>query len=72
MDHQSKSFALITGAGCGLGSAFAAELAGRGINVLLTALPGEHLGALCTKLELRYKITARFFECDLTQEAGIL
>lgn len=71
MNDTTKPFALITGAGRGLGRAFALELASRGNNVLLTALPGENLKAFCKKLECRYHINAYSFECDLTSENEI-
>ncbi len=68
---NEKEYALITGAGKGLGKAFATELAQRNINVLLTALPGENLDEFCEKLSADYGIEADFMECDLTSEAEI-
>lgn len=71
MDTHVEIFALITGAGQGLGRAYAIELARRGHNVLLTALPGENLSDFCAGLQSDFKITAACFECDLTQENEI-
>jgi len=71
MSNDKGLYALITGAGRGLGRAFATELACRGNNVLLTALPGENLDLFCKKLQIKYRIQARFFECDLTREEEI-
>ena len=65
------SFALVTGASQGLGKAFATELAQRGHNVLLTALPGTGLFQLCDSLENRYNITAHALACDLTFESEV-
>jgi short-subunit dehydrogenase len=64
-------YALITGASRGLGKAFAQELASRGRNVLLTALPGEDLQSFCHDLEKKYDIEAKFLECNLTDRAEI-
>lgn len=71
METKKAVFALVTGAGRGLGSAYAIELARRGHNVLLTALPGENLPAFCAALQSDYKVKAACFECDLTQENDI-
>jgi short-subunit dehydrogenase len=71
MQKPIKSYALITGASRGLGKAFASELAGRGWNVLLTALPGEDLQSFCNHLEKTFPIEAKFLECNLTDRAEI-
>jgi len=68
---DQKEYALITGAGKGLGKAFATELAQRNINVLLTALPGENLSGFCEKLSSDHNIISDFIECDLTKEKEI-
>lgn len=74
IDRQQENkpyYALITGAGRGLGKAYTLELARRGHHVLLTALPGEDLSAFCTFLQQRYHIRAAYLECDLCKEAEI-
>lgn len=71
MKNNHQVYALITGAGRGLGRAFAIELASRGSNVLLTALPGESLDTFCQELRSEYHVQARYFECDLTSEQEI-
>lgn len=68
---ETKEYALITGAGKGLGNAFAIDLAKRNINVLLTALPGEDLKGFCDKLSKTYDIDADYIECDLTKKVEI-
>lgn len=71
INKARKQFALITGASRGLGREFALELAQRGINVLLTALPGDNLNAFCNYLQEKFHVTAESFECDLTKEEEI-
>lgn len=66
-----KEYALITGAGKGLGKAFVTELALRHIDVVLTALPGENLEEFCESLSADYGIKADFIECDLTKDSEI-
>src|SRR5690625_1826439 len=67
-----KDYALITGAGKGLGKAFAEELAIRNYNVLLTALPGENLETYCQYLSVKYSVDTDFIECDLTEKEEIM
>lgn len=67
-----KDYALITGAGKGLGKAFAEELAKRNYNVLLTALPGENLDTYCQYLSVKYSVDTDFIECDLTEKEEIM
>lgn len=64
---MNEKYALVTGAGQGLGHAFATELAKRGINVLMTALPGEKLGRFSAQLAAHYEIFTDYLECDLTE-----
>lgn len=64
-------YAVITGASNGLGKAFAKELAGRGINLILVALPGENLPELAMELR-KEKIEVLYFETDLTKFDNVL
>lgn len=68
---MSKSYALITGASCGLGKAFAYELAARNYNLILVALPGESLPALAYNLSL-FGVEAHYYETDLTHRENVL
>jgi short-subunit dehydrogenase len=68
----AEYYALITGAGRGIGRAMANEMASRGHNLILTSLPDEGLDSLCTSLIERYNIKARHFEIDLTTPEGPL
>jgi hypothetical protein len=67
--RTSEAYTVITGASMGLGKEFATECARRGRNLVLVALPGQQLAALCGELELKYGIHAVARECDLTDEA---
>ena len=59
--------ALITGASQGLGRAFAEECAGRGMALVLVALPGTGLVELTRILERAYQVPIEAVECDLTR-----
>ncbi|GAB3008231.1 SDR family oxidoreductase [Niabella terrae] len=63
----TKTFALITGAGAGLGKAFAVECAGRGYHLILIALPGSRLNLLSDELSRRYGIQVVYYEFDMTR-----
>ncbi len=66
------SFALITGAGKGIGKAVAIELASRKHNVILHSLPGEGLSELCREIETSCAVQTFYMESDLTEENGPL
>lgn len=66
MIDKLKGYALVTGAGKGLGLAFARELASRKIPVLLVSLPGEGLKDICETIKADYGVDARYFEANLT------
>lgn len=72
MNKENKAYILITGAGSGIGRALAVDAARRGWNLILIALPGEGLEQLSEKIKKEYKVDARFFEIDLTDEEGPL
>jgi len=62
-----KSYLIITGATGGLGSAFAAECAGKGYDLVLTDIKPE--GAqLAARISEKYGVEARYFACDLTSD----
>lgn len=69
MTEEKKSYAVITGASAGLGKAIAGELAGRGHNLVLIALPGTGLSEVCTGLEKAHNIVAHCFEADMCEPA---
>ena len=76
MDREKQvvkgSYALVTGAGAGLGAAFADELASRGYDIIMVSLPGEDLPGKSVGLAAKHGVDVRFFECDLSQESSCI
>ena len=64
-------YAVITGAGKGLGLAFAEELASRGFNLILVALPQDNLAGLSAQIASKFKVDVQYYEVDLTQTSQI-
>ena len=58
--------AIVTGASEGLGKALAFELAGRGINLVLVALPASGLQQLARFIRLNFNVRVIYVEGDLT------
>lgn len=71
MIAKLNNYAVITGAGKGLGMCFTESLAKRGYNVILVSLHNENLEEECQRLENTYKIKAEHFETDLTSTEEI-
>lgn len=67
MTEGKNSYALITGASAGLGKALASELAARGHNLVLVALPGTGLRETCSGLEKVYGIVTHCLEADMCE-----
>jgi len=67
---MKDKYAVVTGAGSGIGKAITTELAKQGINVLLFSLPGENLEKLAHELSVKYKVKTDFFENDLSTLDG--
>ena len=64
---ERATCALITGASQGLGRAFAEECAGRGMALVLVALPDTGLKELTRILERAHEVPIEAIECDLTR-----
>ena len=64
-------FAIITGAGAGIGYALAKEMAERKINLVLVSLANENLQSKCESFKKEYGVKAFYFESDLSDEAQI-
>ncbi len=75
---QTKEFiekygpwALITGASSGIGAEFARQIAGRGLNVILTARRGAKLDALSKEIQEETGVTALTIAADLSSKEAI-
>ncbi|MCU0459387.1 MAG: SDR family NAD(P)-dependent oxidoreductase [Bacteroidales bacterium] len=68
MNRKPENFAVVTGASQGLGRALAEELAGRGHNLLLAALPGTGLPELSVSLEVQHNVVVKYMEIDLMRQ----
>ena len=64
-------YTLITGASSGIGLEMAKVCAEKGMNLLLISLPKEDLEAKSISISTKYKIKAKYFECDLTEISEI-
>ncbi len=70
MDQFKEKYgpwALITGASAGMGSEFARQLAGNGLNLILVARRKERLEALAEELTAEFKILVKVIPADLGQ-----
>ena len=68
--EYSGSTALVTGASKGLGAAFAAALAERGMNLVLVARSTGELNALSTRLYAKYQVHPTVLSIDLADPSS--
>ena len=67
-----ETFAVVTGASSGIGHAIAEELAKKGVNLILVALPNSGLETVSKTLADKYTIIVHSFCLDLTDESAPL
>ncbi len=70
MNGERGRYAIITGAGGGLGGAFALQAARSGWNLILVDLPGTGLEDVGRRLSRAYAVDAQCFEMDLAEDAA--
>jgi uncharacterized protein len=64
-------WAVVAGASEGLGAAFAADLAGRGMNLVLLARRAELLAAVARRIAAEHAIETRVLACDVAAPAFV-
>jgi uncharacterized protein len=67
MENADNYYSLVTGASSGIGRALSEELARRGRNLLLIALPDSAVEIQSKSLSLKYNIICRYFEIDFRE-----
>lgn len=70
-EQMEEKYALITGASQGLGRELACQLASRGMNTILAALPGENLEAVRDRCR-SFGVRSDCFELDLTDRDSLI
>ncbi|MFT5919814.1 MAG: short-subunit dehydrogenase, partial [Granulosicoccus sp.] len=65
-DTMQKEYALVTGAGRGLGKCYTEELAKRGMNIILVGLHLDELDEVATELRSEFGIETAQIQCDLS------
>lgn len=71
VNTRTMTYTLITGAGSGLGRAFAVQCARMGRHLILFSLPGSNLESLATDLRNEYRIQVGCFEFDMRDAAAL-
>ncbi|NNK72789.1 MAG: SDR family NAD(P)-dependent oxidoreductase [Flavobacteriaceae bacterium] len=70
MTTEKRNYALVTGASKGLGKAMCFQLAKRGIDLILVALPNSGLVQLASFIEKNEPIDVHHIEADLSNRSG--
>jgi uncharacterized protein len=64
---EQKTYTLITGSSQGIGKAYAMEMAGRGHNLLLVALPEPKLEETANQIKSKFQVEVDFMGIDLAE-----
>jgi uncharacterized protein len=67
----SWNTALVTGASSGIGTAFARRLAGRGVDLVITARDTKRLKALAKELQDQHGVAVQVLTADLGKKVGV-
>ena len=62
---MKNEYALITGASSGIGLESARYIAGKGINLILTARREDILANISSEISEKYNVHVDYFPCDL-------
>ena len=68
---NKETYTLITGGSGGLGKALAEECAGRGMNLILVALPDKDLTLTSEYIKNKYKVKVWIYGVDLVQRGAL-
>lgn len=69
---MQKEYALVTGAGRGLGKCYSEELAKRGMNIILVGLHIKELDEVAGELRSTFGIETAQYQCDLSKKDEIV
>jgi hypothetical protein len=69
---MQKEYALVTGAGKGLGKCYSEELAKRGMNIILVGLHLDELEEVAIELKTKFEIETVQIQCDLSNKDEIV
>ncbi|GAA5226739.1 SDR family NAD(P)-dependent oxidoreductase [Paeniglutamicibacter antarcticus] len=69
--HRGRGTALITGATSGLGAQFCAQLAAKGLDLVIVARDGQRLAELAARLQAQFAVDIQVLAADLVSDAGV-
>ena len=71
MKSAMKIYSVVTGASQGLGLSFAEELASKGKNLIIVALPNEGLGKIASRLSAKNNVAIECYETDFSKQNSV-
>ena len=69
--HRGRGTALITGATSGIGAQFCAQLAAKGLDLVIVARDGQRLAELAARLQAQFAVDIQVLDADLVSDAGV-